>query len=67
MKVKLNEQGLLPAIAQDASTGQVLMQGLEGKPLLVLDRKGKGRTGQFLSDHIWLWARGFEGGGPQGE
>ena len=49
------------------STGQVLMQGPEGKPLLVLDRQGKGRTGQFLSDHIWLWARGFEGGGPQGE
>ena len=27
MKVKLNEQGLLPAIAQDATTGQVLMMG----------------------------------------
>ena len=27
MKVKLNEQGLLPAIAQDATTGQVLMLG----------------------------------------
>ena len=27
MKVKLNEQGLLPAIAQDANTGQVLMLG----------------------------------------
>ncbi|HAA96071.1 MAG TPA: bifunctional phosphoribosyl-AMP cyclohydrolase/phosphoribosyl-ATP pyrophosphatase [Dehalococcoidia bacterium] len=27
MKVKLNEQGLLPAIAQDANTGQVLMMG----------------------------------------
>ncbi len=49
------------------NTGQVLMQGPDGKPLLVLERKGKGRTAQFLSDHIWLWARGFEGGGPQGE
>ena len=27
MKVKLNEQGLLPAIAQDANTGEVLMMG----------------------------------------
>ena len=27
MKVKLNEQGLLPAIAQDINTGQVLMLG----------------------------------------
>ena len=27
MKVKLNEQGLIPAIAQDADTGQVLMLG----------------------------------------
>jgi len=27
MKIKLNEQGLLPAIAQDANTGQVLMLG----------------------------------------
>ena len=27
MKIKLNEQGLLPAIAQDANTGAVLMMG----------------------------------------
>ena len=27
MKVKLNEQGLIPAIAQDINTGQVLMMG----------------------------------------
>ena len=27
MKVKLNEQGLVPAIAQDANTGNVLMLG----------------------------------------
>ena len=27
MKIKLNEQGLLPAIAQDAETGEVLMMG----------------------------------------
>ena len=43
------------------------MDGPEGRPLLILDRVGEGRVGQFLSDHIWLWARGFEGGGPHNE
>jgi hypothetical protein len=33
----------------------------------VLDRVGKGRVAQLLSDQSWLWARGFEGGGPQAE
>jgi len=48
----------------DAMQGQVVMQGAEGKPLLLLDRKGEGRVGMLLSDQGWLWARGFEGGGP---
>jgi len=30
----------------------------------VLSREDKGRVGIILSDHIWLWARGYEGGGP---
>ena len=47
--------------------GQVLMDGANGRPLLILDRFGKGRVAQVNSDHIWLWARGFEGGGPQAE
>ena len=47
--------------------GQVLMEGADGRPLLILDRIGLGRVAQINSDHIWLWARGFEGGGPQGE
>jgi hypothetical protein len=47
--------------------GNVLMSGADAKPLLVLDRVGKGRVAQLNSDHIWLWARGFEGGGPQAE
>ena len=33
----------------------------------MLDRVGKGRVAQLLSDQMWLWARGFEGGGPQAE
>jgi hypothetical protein len=51
----------------EARHGQVLMQGVGGRPLLVLDRFGDGRIAQLLSDQIWLWARGFEGGGPHGE
>ena len=43
------------------------MTGDHGEPLLVLDRVGKGRVAQLLSDQMWLWARGFEGGGPQAE
>jgi hypothetical protein len=30
----------------------------------VLSHEGEGRVALLLSDHIWLWARGFEGGGP---
>ncbi|MGK2740430.1 hypothetical protein ACSHT0_06005 [Tepidicaulis sp. LMO-SS28] len=47
--------------------GQTLMQGASAKPLLVLDRVGEGRVAQLMSDQGWLWARGFEGGGPQAE
>jgi len=45
-------------------TGTAVMQGPDNKPLLVLAREGEGRVALLLSDHIWLWARGFEGGGP---
>ena len=44
--------------------GRNLLNGIESKPLLVLDRKGKGRVALLASDHAWLWARGFDGGGP---
>jgi hypothetical protein len=47
-----------------SATGTTVMQGPEGKPLLVLSHEGEGRVALLLSDHIWLWARGFEGGGP---
>ena len=50
-----------------ARSGVVLMGGVENRPLLILDRVGKGRVAQVMSDHIWLWAREFEGGGPQAE
>ena len=44
--------------------GRTVMNGAEDKPLLVLDRAGKGRVALLLSDHSWLWARGYDGGGP---
>ena len=50
-----------------ARGGTVIMYGIEDRPLLILDRVGEGRVAQFLSDHMWLWSRGFEGGGPQAE
>jgi hypothetical protein len=40
------------------------MEGAKDEPLLVLDRKGKGRVALLTSDHAWLWARGYDGGGP---
>ncbi len=44
--------------------GEVVMKGPDERPLLLLDRKGEGRVGMLLSDQGWLWARGYEGGGP---
>ena len=44
--------------------GAVVMSGAEDKPLLILNREEKGRVAMLLTDNTWLWARGFEGGGP---
>jgi hypothetical protein len=49
------------------SDGTVLMDGPDKAPLLVLSRMGKGRVATFMSDHVWLWARGYEGGGPHSD
>ncbi|MGH6950911.1 MAG: hypothetical protein ACREH4_08565, partial [Vitreimonas sp.] len=54
-------------IEAQASGGQTVLQGAGGRPLLVLDRAGAGRVAQFWSDQPWLWARGYDGGGPHGE
>jgi hypothetical protein len=54
-------------IEADPGKGITLMSGLNDKPLLVLSRQGEGRIAQLLSDHGWLWARGYDGGGPQTE
>lgn len=44
---------------------QVVMSGYEDRPLLALQRVGEGRVALLGSDHVWLWDRGYEGGGPQ--
>lgn len=50
-----------------SAEGQSLMNTPDGAPLLLLDRVDQGRTALLLSDQIWLWSRGHDGGGPQAE
>jgi hypothetical protein len=45
--------------------GEVVMKAPDGQPLLILDHAGAGRVALLLSDQIWLWSRGHQGGGPQ--
>jgi len=47
------------------TSGDTVMEGVDGRPLLVLDRVGEGRVALLASDHAWLWNRGYDGGGPQ--
>ena len=47
------------------TSGNVVMTGVEDRPLLILDRVEEGRVALLASDHAWLWNRGYEGGGPQ--
>ncbi len=48
----------------EVARGHGLLSGAGDKPLLVLSREAKGRVALLLTDQMWLWARGFEGGGP---
>lgn len=52
------------SIEASVYAGQTILTGEGDRPLLVTNREGDGRVALFLSDHPWLWARGFEGGGP---
>ena len=52
------------AIGAEVTGGVNILPGAGDKPLLVLSRADKGRVALLLSDQMWLWARGFEGGGP---
>jgi hypothetical protein len=51
-------------IGARATGGETVMSGPDDKPLLMLSRVDKGRVGLLLSDQMWLWARGYDGGGP---
>jgi hypothetical protein len=57
----------LRQIALKKESGDILMNGANENPLLILDRVGEGRVAQLASDHIWLWSRGYKGGGPHAE
>ncbi|MCC7168291.1 MAG: hypothetical protein IT565_12050, partial [Rhodospirillales bacterium] len=57
----------LRLVALDPKGGQTVMSDESGKPLLVLERMGEGRVALLASDSLWLWGRGFDGGGPQAE
>ena len=50
-----------------ALSGETVLQAEDGAPLLVLDRVDQGRVATLMSDQLWLWARGIEGGGPHSE
>jgi hypothetical protein len=54
-------------IEPGAISGEVLLRTPDDRPLLALDHVGQGRTALLLSDQIWLWSRGHQGGGPQAE
>ncbi|MDR3462620.1 MAG: hypothetical protein P4L76_09940 [Beijerinckiaceae bacterium] len=51
-------------ISATLTRGTSVMDGADNKPVLVLSREGKGRVAELLSDQMWLWARGYDGGGP---
>ncbi len=51
-------------VSADVTRGTAVMGGAADKPVLVLSREGKGRVAELLSDQMWLWARGYDGGGP---
>jgi len=57
----------LRQVVVDKRSGNVVMEGVDGNPLLILDRVGEGRVALLASDHAWLWTRGYEGGGPQAD
>jgi len=51
-------------VGGDLTAGVSVLQGHDKSPLLALSRVDKGRVALLLSDQMWLWARGYDGGGP---
>ncbi len=56
--------GWYRAIGARLTGGVNVLQAGPSTPLLALSRIEKGRVALLLSDQIWLWARGYDGGGP---
>ncbi len=54
-------------VDSEVRNGDIVMADPEDRPLMVLSRVGEGRVATLMSDHAWLWARGYDGGGPQAE
>jgi len=52
------------SIGVNETGGETVMTNENDEPVLMLQRHDEGRVALFLSDHVWLWSRGFEGGGP---
>jgi hypothetical protein len=46
---------------------EILLTGLNQKPLLVLSHARQGRVAQFLSNQFWLWTKQYPNGGPENE
>ena len=51
-------------VGGELTAGVSVLQGHDKSPLLALSRVDKGRVALLLSDQMWLWARGYDGGGP---
>ncbi len=62
--VQWNEQGLAPAIAQEANTGQVLMVAWMNREALQLTRE-TGRATYWSRSRGRLWVKGEESGHQQ--
>jgi hypothetical protein len=58
---------IAPAPGTMDEAAQTLMATPDGTPLLLLNHVDQGRVALLLSDQIWLWSRGHQGGGPQAE
>lgn len=44
-----------------------LLETPQQNPLLLVSEHEQGRVAQLASEQIWLWARGYQGGGPHSE
>lgn len=54
-------------VDSNTPSGDIIMSGPNKEPLLILDHKDKGRVAMLMSDDAWLWAKGYDGGGPHTE